>query len=68
MGFLDKLLGRDVGREHPTADLANEAERRRAEGDPEGEGRGDPADRLEEGVADARTEGAIERRGDPFTS
>ncbi len=68
MGFLDRLLGRDVGREHPTADLANEAERRRAEGEPEGEGPGDVADRLEQGAHDVRTEGAIERRGDPFTS
>ena len=67
MGFLDRLLGRQPP-EHPVADLSNEGERRRAEGlEDRPSAADDEADRLEDGVADARTEQLFERRGDPFT-
>ncbi len=62
MGFLDRLLGRRPP-EHPVADEANEAERRRAEGlDDRPSAADDVADRLEEGATDARTDQLIERR------
>ena len=67
MGFLDKILGRQPP-EHPVADAGNEAQTRRAEGmQDRPSAADDPADRLEQGVAEARDQGVMDRQGDPFT-